>query len=97
MDAGLGGGFWGILLIGGPLLLLALMLYGWRSNRAAVKERGGERAALGNTNAVEGSTSARPDLARDEARAKRGESVDERLDHGDAGSGGDGGGGSGGD
>ena len=85
MDVGLGGGFWGILLIGGPILLLALMLYGWLSNRSAVKRRGSEDAALGTTNAVEGSPNARPDLAQDEARAKRGESVDDRLDHADGG------------
>jgi hypothetical protein len=83
MIEAVGGGFWGILLIGGPLLLLGVMLFVWLSNRAAVKRRGGEDAALGNTNAVMGSDNARPDLARDEARAKHGESVESRSKHGD--------------
>lgn len=101
MSDPVGGGFWGILLIGGPLLLVGVMIYVWLSNRAAVKARGGrEGPALGTTNAVEGSPSARPDLARDEARARAGESVESRK-HGDGAEtrfdagGGDGGGGGG--
>jgi hypothetical protein len=97
MEGGPGGDFWSVILIGGPALLVAVMIYVWLSNRSAVQKRGGnEGAALGTTNAVEGSPNARPDLARDEARAKAGESVSERAgsaEAADGGSGADGGGG----
>ena len=63
---------WGIVLAIGPLLLLGVILYAWSRNRAAAKDRG--EAALGTTNAVRGSEDARPDVERDEARARHGDS-----------------------
>ena len=64
---------WGVVLVLGPLLLLGVMLWAWLGNRKAVKERGAA-AALGTTNAVEGSENARPDLEREIDRAESGES-----------------------
>lgn len=64
--------FWGIVLVIGPILLLGMMIYGWIRNRSAARDRG--EAALGTTNAVRGSEDARPDVERDEARARHGDS-----------------------
>lgn len=68
----MGDDLWSVVLIVGPLLLIAVMVLAWRSNRAAVKARG--PAALGTTNAVRGSEHARPDLDQEIARAERGDS-----------------------
>lgn len=65
---------WGLVLILGPLLLLAVILYAWSRNRAARRE-GGE-AGLGASNAVRGSEEARPDIETEAARARHGESAD---------------------
>ncbi len=64
--------FWGIVIVIGPILLLGVMIYAWSRNRAAARHRG--EAALGTTNAVRGSEQARPDVERDEARARQGDS-----------------------
>lgn len=63
---------WGIVLVVGPILLLGVMLWVWLGNRKAVKERGAA-AALGTTNAVQGSENARPDLEREIERAESGD------------------------
>lgn len=99
---------WGVVLIVGPLLLLGAAIFVFLSNRKATpRGPAGQRdtGMVGTTNAVQGSDKARPDLARDEARAKSGESVESRADdaggsaHDGGGSGGGGadGGGGGGD
>lgn len=62
---------WGLVLIIGPILLIAVMIWAYLSNRKAAAERGEQ--ALGTTNAVQGSEHARPDLADDVARARAGE------------------------
>ena len=63
---------WGLVIIIGPLLLLAVMIFVWVRNRAAGQDRG--EGTLGQTNAVLGSDAARPDLESDIARADRGDS-----------------------
>lgn len=62
---------WAIVLILGPLLLLAVIVYAWSRNRAAGQDRGGP--TLGDVNAVRGSEDARPDIEREAARAEAGE------------------------
>ena len=62
---------WPIILILGPLLLLAVIIYAWSRNRAAAKNRGA--GALGTTNAVRGSEDARPDIEAEAARAESGD------------------------
>lgn len=64
---------WGTVLILGPILLLAAILWAWSRNRAASGNRD-EPAPLTDVNAVRGSDEARADIEADVARAEEGES-----------------------
>ena len=70
----MGEDLWGVVLVLGPIALVSVMIWAWLSNRQAAQTHG--EAALGTTNAVEGSDKARPDLAQDIARAEAGEKID---------------------
>ena len=68
---------WGLVLILGPLLLLAVIVYAWSRNRKALpKDARGNTdtgATVGTTNAVRGSEDARPDIEAEAARAEAGD------------------------
>lgn len=67
---------WGLVLILGPILLLAAFVFVWWSNRKALpRDARGDSdtgAAVGATNAVRGSDKARPDIEAEAARAESG-------------------------
>lgn len=68
---------WPIILILGPLLLLAVIVFAWSRNRKALpKDARGNAdtgATVGTTNAVRGSEDARPDIEAEAARAESGD------------------------
>lgn len=61
---------WGLVIILGPLLLIGVIVWVTLSNRKTAAKRG--EAALGTTNAVQGSEHARPDLDQEVERAREG-------------------------
>lgn len=66
----MGSDLWSVAIILGPIILIGVMIAAYLSNRNAVAKRG--EAALGTTNAVQGSENARPDLAAEVERAHEG-------------------------